>query len=92
MTLEELQTKHLELQDSYKELETNYNSLKTKHDTDLETIDKLNQDVESLKETNMQLFLRVTQPTDNIDTKNDTKEPSKGATPREKLDDLLNNF
>lgn len=92
MTLEELQTKHLELQDSYKELETNYNALKTKSDTDAETIDKLNSDIASLKETNMQLFLRVTQPTDNNITTNDNKEPSKDVSPKEKITTLLSDF
>lgn len=92
MTLEELQAKHLELQDSYKELETNYNTLKNKNDSDTETIEKLNSDIASLKETNMQLFLRVTQPTDNINNDNDNKEPSKDVSPKEKLNTLLSDF
>lgn len=62
MEMTELMDKYLELQEQLKAKDEEVASLKSQHDSFLEKENSLSAEIGKLKEANMSLFLRVSQP------------------------------
>lgn len=92
MTLEELQNENIRLKEEKELLETKYNSLKEIEEQNNTTISKLENDITTLKEHNMRLYLKVTQP---VDFNNNNTLPSEANTqeqqgePKVNINDIL---
>lgn len=93
MTIEELQAQLIAEQEKNKQLQAEYDSLKIKSEEDATKITTLTEDLTKVRETNMQLFLRVTQPTETTTTTSKTEEGKQETEEKvTTVDDILKEF
>lgn len=90
MTLEEAQAEILKLQDDLKAIQTERDSLKIQTDKDVLTIQDLNKNIDTMREHNNALFLRVSQQNQYSNSNSDNTKDDKKDTEEKPLsvDDL----
>ena len=92
MTIEELQAETIKLKEEKELLESEYNSLKTIDEQNVSKITELEKDISTLKEHNMRLYLKVTQPVENqINTlQNENNKKEQQGEPKVNIKDVIN--
>lgn len=91
MTIEELQAENIKLKEEKELLESQYNSLKTLDEQNTSKIAELENDITTLKEHNMRLYLKVTQPVENpINTlENENNKQEQQGEPKVNINDII---
>ena len=92
MTIEELQAENIKLKEEKELLESEYNSLKTIDEQNVSKITELEKDISTLKEHNMRLYLKVTQPVENQNNtlQNENNKKEQQGEPKVNIKDVIN--